>query len=116
MKLKFKVQQYQTDATNAVVNCFLWQTKWLDKSIWDRQTIDYWIAWKETHIEDLFSNKKLEIAPEQILKNVKNLQQENSIPESKTLDWLNFTIEMETWTGKTYVYTKTIFELNKQYG
>lgn len=116
MKLKFKQQQYQTDATNAVVNCFLWQTKWLDKSIWDRQVIDYWVAWKETHIEDLFSNKKLEIAHEQILKNVKNIQQDNWLPESKTLDWLNFTIEMETWTGKTYVYTKTIFELNKQYG
>lgn len=116
MKLKFKEQQYQTDASNTVVNCFLWQTKWLDKSIWDRQIIDYWVAWKQTYVEDLFSNKKLEITPEQILKNVKNLQQENWLIESKTLDWMNFSIEMETWTWKTYVYTKTIFELNKQYG
>ncbi|MBS8122293.1 DEAD/DEAH box helicase family protein, partial [Candidatus Vampirococcus lugosii] len=116
MKLKFKEQQYQTDASNTVVNCFLGQTKGLDKSIGDRQIIDYGVAGKQTYVEDLFSNKKLEITPEQILKNVKNLQQENGLIESKTLDGMNFSIEMETGTGKTYVYTKTIFELNKQYG
>lgn len=116
MKLKFKQQQYQTDATSAVVNCFLWQTKWLSKTIGDRYTVDDWLFWKTSQIEDLFSNKKLEIEPSDILKNVRNLQQEAWIWESKTLDGLNFTIEMETWTGKTYVYTKTILELNKQYG
>ena len=40
MKLKFKQQQYQTDATDAVVNCFVGQTKGLRKDIADRRTVD----------------------------------------------------------------------------
>lgn len=116
MKLKFKQQQYQTDATNAVVWCFLGQTKWYRKDIWDRKIIDDNLLWKKVEVEEMFSNKPLEILPEEILKNVQDIQKEKWLDVSKKLEWLNFTIEMETWTGKTYVYTKTIFELNKQYG
>lgn len=51
-----------------------------------------------------------------MLENVQHIQEENDIQMSKSLQNRNFTIEMETGTGKTYVYTKTILEMNKRYG
>ncbi len=117
MKLKFKQQQYQTDATSAVVNCFLGQTKWFRKDISDRRVIDDNILGKRVEVEEMFSNKQLEISPEAFLSNIQNVQKDQWLSVSKKLEWGNhLTIEMETGTGKTYVYTKTIFELNKQYG
>ena len=117
MKLKFKQQWYQTDATNAVVDCFLGQTKWFRKDIMDRKIIDDNLLGKRVEIEEMFSNKPLEISGETLLQNIQNIQKEWWLPVSKKLEWgNNLTIEMETGTGKTYVYTKTIFELNKQYG
>ena len=108
MKLKFKQQQYQTDATNSVVDCFSGQTKGFRKEVAER---------KGTVVFEIFSNKKLEINKEEILKNVKEIQKEQGLKTSNKLDGgLNFTIEMETGTGKTYVYTKTMYELNKKYG
>jgi type III restriction enzyme len=107
MKLKFKQQQYQTDAAMAVVRCFDKQTKGFSKEVAERT--NYF-----TH--EIFSNKKIELAPEDILNNVQEIQKEQGLKPSKNLGGLNFTIEMETGTGKTYVYTKTMYELNKQYG
>lgn len=51
-----------------------------------------------------------------LLKNVNNVQLRNQIPPSPALDSHNFTVEMETGTGKTYVYLRTMLELNKRYG
>ncbi len=116
MKLKFKQHQYQADATNAVVNIFSGQTKWHRKDIVGRLIKDKWTLFEEKVVNEIFSNKKLEISENDILQNVKEIQKEQWITPSKSLDSLNFTIEMETWTGKTYVYTKTMFELNKKYG
>lgn len=107
MKLKFKQQQYQADATFAVVNCFSGQSKGRRKELVGRTGF---LA------DEIFSNKKLEIAEGDILKNVQDIQKEQGLKTSDKLDGLNFTTEMETGTGKTYVYTKTMFELNKQYG
>ncbi len=59
---------------------------------------------------------RLEISKEQILKNVQEIQKKNELPASQKLDGMNFSIEMETGTGKTYVYLRTIYELNKKYG
>jgi len=59
---------------------------------------------------------QLELSEEQILKNVQEIQKKNELPVSKKLDGMNFSIEMETGTGKTYVYLRTIYELNKKYG
>lgn len=111
MKLKFKRQQYQIDATNAIVNIFNWQTKWNRKIIWDR-----WQKWNSMFVEELFSNKKLEITDDQLLENIKQVQKSQWLTQSKELHWNNFTVEMETGTGKTYVYTNSIYELNKHYG
>ncbi|MEK7309217.1 MAG: DEAD/DEAH box helicase family protein [Planctomycetota bacterium] len=52
----------------------------------------------------------------QILKNVNAVQKRNEINLSPELNGLNFSLEMETGTGKTYVYLRTIYELNKKYG
>jgi type III restriction enzyme len=50
------------------------------------------------------------------LANLRPVQEHNGIPMSEALDGMNFSVEMETGTGKTYVYLRTIFELNKRYG
>ncbi len=107
MKLIFKQQQYQTEATNAVVRCFEGQTKGQRKDIAERTG---------TVIHEIFSNKKLKITEEDILQNVQTIQKQYGLKVSDALAGLNFTIEMETGTGKTYVYTKTMYELNKHYG
>ncbi|HGK3782063.1 TPA: type III restriction-modification system endonuclease [Klebsiella pneumoniae] len=51
-----------------------------------------------------------------LLKNLNNVQLKNQLPPSPVLDSHNFTVEMETGTGKTYVYLRTMLELNKRYG
>ncbi|MCG2711589.1 MAG: DEAD/DEAH box helicase family protein [Candidatus Omnitrophica bacterium] len=107
MKLRFKHQQYQSDAASAVVRCFEGQNKGFRKEVSGRTGF-------LTH--EIFSNKKLEIADSDILKNVQTLQKEQGLKVVDKLDGLNFTVEMETGTGKTYVYTKTMYELNKHYG
>lgn len=107
MKLKFKQQQYQTDATTAVVNCFAGQTKGFRKELIGRTGM---------FTDEIFSNKKLELTEGEILKNVQEIQKAQGLKTSSRFAGLNFTIEMETGTGKTYVYTKTMYELYKEYG
>lgn len=113
MKLKFKQQGYQNKATQAVVDCFIGQTKGRAKELLGR-SVD---KGQSSFIEDIaFSNKKLEINEFDLLKNIQNVQKDQGLVLSKKLAGMDFTIEMETGTGKTYVYTKTMYELNKQYG
>lgn len=107
MKLKFKQQAYQNDAAVAVVRCFEGQGKGFRKEVSGRTGF-------LTH--EIFSNKKLELTEEELLKNVKEIQKEQGLKIGSKLAGLNFTVEMETGTGKTYVYTKTMYELNKHYG
>jgi type III restriction enzyme len=116
MKLKFKQQPYQTDATNAVVRCFEGQRKGHRKEVVGREIFVNGRYEPELIVEEIFSNKKLQITDADILRNVQVVQKEQGLKTSNRLGGLNFTIEMETGTGKTYVYTKTMFELNKQYG
>ena len=56
------------------------------------------------------------LSDEQILKNLQTVQANTQITPSTQLDGMNFSVEMETGTGKTYVYLRTIYELFKQYG
>ena len=107
MKLHFKKQQYQEDAVAALTRVFAGQSKGERKEITGRTGL---------FADEIFSNKKLELSEVDLLKNVQELQKEQGIDVVKTLHGLNFTIEMETGTGKTYVYTKAMFELNKLYG
>lgn len=116
MKLHFKQQQYQAEATMAVVRCFEGQSKGFRKETVGRESIDLGLFGTEIKVEEIFSNKKLELAESDILKNVQTLQKEQGLKTANRLDGFNFTVEMETGTGKTYVYTKTMYELNKHYG
>ena len=117
MKLKFKNQQFQADAASAIVDLFKGQEKLQS-------------TFEITNIEsvDLFNKDEfgignvLKISKEELLENMHEIQRKNNLPltddivdENGALH-LSFSEEMETGTGKTYVYTKTIFELNKRYG
>lgn len=61
-------------------------------------------------------SNNLILSEDQILLNLQSIQAENDIKRSPKLDGMNFSVEMETGTGKTYVYLRTIYELNKLYG
>ena len=65
---------------------------------------------------DLGIGNRLVLPDEKILENLKAIQLRHGLPPSGTLDSGDFSVEMETGTGKTYVYLRTIFELNKRYG
>jgi len=65
---------------------------------------------------DLGIGNRLELLDDEILSNIQNIQLRNGLPQSKKLGSMDFSIEMETGTGKTYVYLKSIFELHKRYG
>jgi len=72
-------------------------------------------------IEDLYESRlgvgnRLTLLDDELLKNLGDIQLHNSLPPSGALASGDFTVEMETGTGKTYVYLRTIFELNKRYG
>ena len=107
MKLHFDPnQQYQLDAINAIVGVFEGQP--LNHGDFSF-TID-------TPLPMGGVGNQLTISDEQILKNVQTVQTENEIHASPELDGMHFSVEMETGTGKTYVYLRTIYELNKHYG
>ena len=65
---------------------------------------------------DLGVGNRLTLLDDEILKNLADIQLRHGLPLSSTLASGDFTVEMETGTGKTYVYLRTIFELNKRYG
>ena len=70
--------------------------------------------------ESGFKNENLLISSDMVLSNIKEVQQNNNVMVSDSLvdsmGACSLDIEMETGTGKTYVYIKTMFELNKRYG
>jgi len=120
MKFNFKIQQYQTDAVESTVDIFAGQPS--------RDGFQYrrdlgkdaaGMLLTETDYAG-YRNADIELTDQQLLANVRGMQRIWSIPESKNLSHdlgrLGLDIEMETGTGKTYVYIKTMFELNKRYG
>ena len=130
MKFNFKIQQYQTDAVDAVINVFNGQGFHKNGGyIRDLGTLERPTAVQtsllnedEADIYDDtgFKNDELDITDTQLLTNIQKLQRDNNIKVSpslvKDLGRCSLDIEMETGTGKTYVYIKTMFELNKRYG
>jgi len=66
--------------------------------------------------DDLGVGNKLQLLDDEILANLKSIQARNGLRPSSELGSGDFTVEMETGTGKTYVYLRTVFELNKRYG
>jgi len=129
MKFKFKVQDYQTEAVESTVRIFEGQPKVEPLSyIRDlgrlKDTNIQMKLTEEGKFESLdnqgFKNQELMIDDGTILDNVRKIQKKNNIKQSSTLVRSQgrpaFDIEMETGTGKTYVFIKTMFELNKRYG
>ena len=65
---------------------------------------------------DLGMGNKLRLSDRELFDNLKVVQTRNGVPPSDSLESRDFTVEMETGTGKTYVYLRTIFELRRRYG
>ena len=110
MKLKFKQQDFQTNAVNAICSLFDGQ----------QQHISTFSMEKSGRQMELFANigisNMLCIDDDQMIKNMQAVQRKYLLPQTYDLQGRQFSIEMETGTGKTYVYTKTIYELNYLYG
>ena len=120
MKFKFKIQQYQTDAVENTVAVFNGQPSHKADYLIDRGT-QLNTQQKEMDIEERgYCNHQIELDDKTLLQNINSIQNlydiEPSHTLSKGLGRVNLDIEMETGTGKTYVYIKTMFELNKRYG
>ena len=121
MKFKFKIQQYQTEAVEQTVNVFAGQpSKTNAQYRRDLGKTNGRIVYEEEYVG--WRNADVELTDKQLLDNIRQMQVDGNIPQSKLLskpDGLgacSLDIEMETGTGKTYVYIKTMFEMNKRYG
>lgn len=131
MKFQYKDQQFQVDAVNAVTSVFEGQPKQTSSSyvmdIGDEENVTL-------DILNGFKNFPISLSDNHLLENIKSVQKNNGlIIDNKLIKMaiggkdkvteidnsckkLTLSVEMETGTGKTYTYIKTIFELNKQYG
>ena len=115
MKIQFESQlEYQNHAINSIVNIFegqeICQSNFTVTGINDNLL---------TYQNDLGIGNRLELLDDEILSNVQQIQLKNGLPQTKgvkDIKTMDFSVEMETGTGKTYVYLKTIFEMNKKFG
>lgn len=117
MKLKFKHQKFQAEAAKAVCDVFSGQP-YLSET---NYMIDQGNGKGQLDLHNFtgFKNHKIvpELSDKLILENIRQIQRSHQIPPSASLEGrYNLTTEMETGTGKTYTYVKTMFELNKRYG
>lgn len=137
MKLQFKEQQFQVQAVKAVVDCFAGQPQETNRFTLER-TKDIIRKAKAVSVGDTqqqmeyeaevmerigYRNRPIFITESQILANIQQVQQHNDILQSELIERpkgekssYNLTIEMETGTGKTYTYIRTMYELHKHYG
>lgn len=120
MKFKFKIQQYQTEAVENTVNVFAGQPAQQGQKGYriDLGKRAQTIAFEGE--DSGYSNGEIVLKNEQILDNIRDIQVAQLIQPSTSLakgqGRVSLDIEMETGTGKTYVYIKTMFELNRRYG
>lgn len=119
MKFQFKIQAYQTEAVEDTVNVFRGQSK-RDPKQYRRDTGKKVDGTLDIEDETAYRNADVELTSGQLLANIRDIQIQNQIVPSTALSdglgAVNLDVEMETGTGKTYVYIKTMFELNKLYG
>lgn len=136
MKLQFKEQQFQKDAVQAVVDCFEGQPLKTNRFTLERSgeiirrakqeaigapTLEFE---KEIFEEIGYRNSPIQITEQHILENIRKIQTAGEIHESTAIERpredknrsYHLTIEMETGTGKTYTYIRTMYELHKKYG
>jgi type III restriction enzyme len=135
MKIQFKIQEFQLQAVKAVVDCFhgqplkskkftLERSKDIIKKAKQAAAGVQTLALESEVLEDIgYRNSNIQLVEAQFLKNIQNIQEANEIHQSQQIErpqglknGYNLTVEMETGTGKTYTYIRTMYELNKQYG
>ncbi|MFH0892782.1 MAG: DEAD/DEAH box helicase family protein [Candidatus Falkowbacteria bacterium] len=116
MKIKFDSnQQFQIDAVNAVVDIF--EGLPLKSGNFEvNLASEYEGLLENVERSELGFGNNLTLSEEELLKNIHNIQNRNKIKQTSTLQGKEFSVEMETGTGKTYVYLRTIFELNAKFG
>ena len=136
MKFRFKIQQYQTDAVDSVVRVFDGQ-HYSDgvsyiRDLGEQEPVmppqngqlsmfpDPQLTFDDVLDDTGYKNENLRLNADELLQNIRTIQSENNIRLSdhlvRELGCCSLDVEMETGTGKTYVYIKTMFELNKRYG
>lgn len=133
MKLRFKHQKFQEDATNAICNVFSGQPNETRKFLLDQGSSSSVAQSLFSDTQTGWANPQIHLREEDILKNLREVQKTNKILPSNKIETLTskvewddgrkqtvvkpvFTIEMETGTGKTYTYIKTMYEMNARYG
>ena len=116
LKLRFEPDlDFQLQAVDAVCDLFRGQEICRTEFTVTRDRLDpqQRLAFAQ---DDLGVGNRLTLLDDEILASLNEIQLRNGLPPSESLDSGDFTVEMETGTGKTYVYLRTIFELNKRYG
>lgn len=132
MNFKFKIQQYQTDAVEAVVQVFNGQPHYApthyirDLGRRDKKGEQFTLqtdesgAYLNPEDDTGFRNAPVELSDDQLLQNIRTVQTQGNLHLSPSLvrsyGRCSLDVEMETGTGKTYVYIKTMFELHRRYG
>lgn len=127
MKIKFKKQNYQTNAVEAVADCFVGQPQGsglkyrMDPGLMELRKDEIRRLVVRPDLEQEGFKNADTIPKSQILKNIQEVQRRQNLPMASVLvsnkvSPINLDIEMETGTGKTYCYIKSMFELNKRYG
>ena len=137
MKLQFKEQNFQIEAVAAIVKCFDGQSLKTNRFTLERSkqilkrtkeiasdSAYQSSAFDSDVLEEIgYRNSAVQITDQQIFENIVGVQRAQYLIENKSLNYLksanlgyNFTIEMETGTGKTYTYIRTMYELNQKYG
>ncbi|ELA6921605.1 DEAD/DEAH box helicase family protein [Vibrio parahaemolyticus] len=121
MKIKFNPNlAHQKDAINAVVGVFEGQETFQSNFSVSQNALSNEQLGLFAKNNDIGVANALSLLPEELYENTRNVQLINGLPQTETskqaLSTLDFTIEMETGTGKTYVYLRSVFELNQRYG
>lgn len=116
MKIQFSADlDFQRDAIRAVADIFegqdTLQTNFSVAQVNQGPQADMYATQTELGI-----GNKLGLLDDELLDNIRNIQLKNGLKQTDTLSAKDFTIEMETGTGKTYVYLRTVFELSKRFG
>ena len=119
MKFKFKIQQYQTDAVERTIEVFAGQPS-VDSLAYRRDLGKRSATLYDDELEMGYRNSEVQLTSSQLLENIHKAQAAGDIKLSSCLapsiGACSLAIERETGTGPTYVYIKTMFELNKRYG
>lgn len=107
MKLKFKKQLYQDIAAQSVIKCFEGQPKGNREYLYLRKKQENKIEnWKQEDYEEIvcYGNNAIVLDEKELRRNIKSVQRDNGLDFTDKQGHINYSIEMETGTGKPYTY------------